>query len=117
MPFLSLFKKNDTKASAEIQWRLFFPISVLVTMFIALAVCKINPRTSRFQKIIPAVIIFIIYFNLATLSRTWIEDKSIPVWIGIWWVHILFLATAFLYILKMNGSFLKQQKKVDLCYD
>jgi lipopolysaccharide export system permease protein len=115
MPFLSLFKYNNTKASAEIQWRLFFPISVLVTMFIALAVCKINPRTSRFQKIIPAVIIFIIYFNLATLSRTWIEDKHIPIWIGIWWVHIVFLGTSFLYILKMNGSFLKQQEKVNVC--
>ena len=64
MSLSQLIKHNSPKASAEFQWRLFFPLAVIITVVIALALCKINPRTSRFQKIIPGVIMFILYFNL-----------------------------------------------------
>ena len=109
MPFTQLLKQTTPEASAELQWRFSFPLAVFVTMLIALAVCRINPR---YGKIIPAVLIFIVYFNLISVARGWVSNGEIPSWIGIWSVHILFAGLAFFFIRRMNGPIFKNDLKV-----
>ena len=103
MPITELMEKHTPEAAAEFQWRLAFPLAVFVATLIAVAVCYIRPRGSRYSKVMPAILIFIAYFNLISISRTWLGNGSIPSWIGIWWVHILFAAGALAIILYRNG--------------
>ncbi|MDC0534497.1 LPS export ABC transporter permease LptF [Francisellaceae bacterium] len=103
MPLSELFAKDTPEAASEFQWRLAFPLAVLVSTLIAVAVCYIRPRASRYGKVLPAVLLFIVYFNLISVSRTWLANGTVPSWIGIWWVHIIFAVGALAMIRYRNG--------------
>ncbi len=103
VPTSELTNTDNPRYQAEFQWRLSFPIAILVSSLIALAMCKMRPRQSRYGKTIPALLVFIIYFNLLSLSKSWLNNGNIPDWIGLWWVHVVF-AGMMLFILKQyNG--------------
>ena len=89
-PTLSLLGDKRLEYQAELQWRLSFPISIFILTLIALAISRLKPRQGRYSKIIPALIIFIMYFNFLSLSKSWIASGVIPGFIGLWWVHIVF---------------------------
>ena len=114
IPTSKLIASNNRHYQAEFQWRLCFPLAILVLTLIALAMCKMHPRQSRYSKIIPAFVVFIVYFNLLSLSKSWLKNDYTPYWLGLWWVHIIF-ASVMLYILKQyNGQvFRAKNKKVN----
>lgn len=114
MPLKTLLTDNSSEAQAEFQWRLSFPIAFFITTMIAVALCKVNPRQGRYGRIIPAVIVFVAYFNLLSISKAWLDDGTIPNWLGLWWVHILFGVLALGAILKLNGPIFgyKENKKI-----
>jgi lipopolysaccharide export system permease protein len=89
-PSLTIMHSNKASEIAEFQWRLALPLSVMVLSLIAIALAKVQPRQGRFAKFLPAILIYIVYYNLMTLSRRWIVDNILPSYIGIWWVHIVF---------------------------
>lgn len=85
---------NKQKA-AEIQWRISVPIMVLVLALIAIPMSKINPRQDKYAKLLPAIIIYILYANLMFVGRDWIITGKVPVWLGFWWLHAGFAALGF----------------------
>lgn len=89
---------SDKKHLAELQWRIAMPIATIVLSMIALSLSYFSPRQNRYKRLIPAMLIFIIYVNLLMLSKRWIEDGSLSPWFGLWWVHILFLALGLYFI-------------------
>jgi lipopolysaccharide export system permease protein len=89
-----LFQQPQPEDWAELQWRFSAPISVLVLAALAVAICYVPPRHGRFSKLFPAILLFIIYFNLLSASRSWLQQGSLSPWIGLWWVHIVFLILA-----------------------
>jgi lipopolysaccharide export system permease protein len=89
-PTLAIMYSNLVTEIAEFQWRLSLPLSVMVLSLIAITLAKVQPRQGRFAKFLPAILIYIIYYNLMTLSRRWTADAILPTYIGIWWVHLVF---------------------------
>jgi lipopolysaccharide export system permease protein len=79
--------KNKQKA-AEIQWRLSVPLMVITLTLIAIPLSRVNPRQGKFAKLLPALIIYILYANTMFVARDWIIAGKIPTWIGLWWLHI-----------------------------
>jgi lipopolysaccharide export system permease protein len=77
--------------AAELQWRISIGISAVLLAILAVQLCSWQPKRSRFFILLPAVIIYIIYVNLLFMARHWVEQGSIPLWIGMWWVHVLLL--------------------------
>ena len=45
----------------------------------------------KYAKLLPAIIIFIVYANGVFVSREWMETGKTPFWIGMWWIHFPFL--------------------------
>lgn len=86
-----LWDYHSPKRAAELQWRLSLPFSVFLLALFAIPVSKVRPRQSRFAAFLPAVIIYICYIYLLFVARRWVEAGRIPVSIGMWWVHLLFL--------------------------
>lgn len=80
---------NHAKA-AELQWRFSIPLMVLILTLIGVPLSRVNPRSGKFAKLFPAVLIFIIYANFMFVSRNWVATGKIPTWLGMWWLHILF---------------------------
>lgn len=89
------------KAAAELEWRISVPLSVFILVLLGLPLSHINPRQSKFAKIIPAAIIYIVYANMLFMTREWVSNGHLSPWIGMWWVHLaaLFLA---LWLMKRN---------------
>jgi lipopolysaccharide export system permease protein len=78
--------KNKEKA-AEIQWRLSVPIMVITLTLIAVPLSRVNPRQGKYAKLLPALIIYILYANMMFVGRDWIINGVIPTWLGLWWLH------------------------------
>lgn len=78
---------KNPKHAAELQWRISISMSVLFLAMLAVQFCSLQPRRSRFVMLLPAVIIYIVYTNLLSMSRHWMEQGVLPVSVGMWWVH------------------------------
>lgn len=111
IPTSELINSGNSCYQAEFQWRLSFPLAILVSPLIALVMCKMPPRQSRYSKIIPALVVFIIYFNLLCLSKYWLHDGNIPNWFGLWWVHIAFAGIMLLILKRYNGYIFEAKTK------
>jgi lipopolysaccharide export system permease protein len=86
-----LWKSQDTDDQAELQWRLSFPISVWVLALLAIPLAQVRPRQGRFSNLLPALLIFILYYNSFTVVRRWVAAAVLPPYLGVWWVHGIFL--------------------------
>lgn len=79
---------NHAKA-AELQWRLSIPLMVLTLTLVAVPLSRVNARAGKFAKLLPAVIIYILYANFMFLARDALVSDKIPLWVGMWWLHLL----------------------------
>lgn len=107
----ALFRSASLEDAAEFQWRLSIPLSVLILALMAVSLSRVNPRHGRFAKFLPAIVLYIIYYNLFTLSKRWIISKVLPVGLGVWWVHAVFLMIGLLWLAKESGG-LKQPRSL-----
>lgn len=94
--------------AAELQWRISIPISALLLAFLAIPLCQIKPRQGRFSMLLPAILLYVIYMNLLFVGRNLIEQKLIPLGVGLWWVHLLALGGIGLFIMIRSGRWIKQ---------
>lgn len=88
----TLWLKGEDRLArmAELQWRFSIPLMVLVLTLIAVPLSRVDPRSGKFAKIFPAILIFIIYANFLFISRGWVATGKIPLWVGMWWLHLVF---------------------------
>ncbi len=100
-----LLHENSLQASSELEWRFSVPIVTWVLALLAVGLSYVRPRQGRFGNFLPAVLIFVIYFNLLIASRAWLQAGVISPWIGLWWVHLLFALCGALLILWRDGAF------------
>jgi len=78
----TLVDQDSLYDKAELQWRLSTPISTIVLVLIALMLVDYRPRTSRFSKLPLAIASYAIYYNIMTVSKTWVEQGVLSyVWI------------------------------------
>lgn len=85
----SLFPLNnpDRHKAAELQWRLSVPIMVLVLTLVAIPLSRVKGRSGKYTRLLPAIILYIIYANFMFVSRDWIIEGTVPIWVGMGWLH------------------------------
>lgn len=79
----------DPIKAGEIQWRLSIPLMALTLGLLAVPLSKVNPRRGKFAKMLPAIIVYVIYANMMFIGRDWMVAKVVPVWFGLWWIHVV----------------------------
>lgn len=99
MSFIALWHIQTLEASTELAWRLSMPIMVFILTLLAIAVCYLRPKESRFAKVIPAFLLYVTYFLGLVLAKNWLSQGLTPAWLGLWWVHGVFLSTALIWIM------------------
>lgn len=92
------FNNADSAKAAELQWRFAVPIMVFTLTLIAVPLSRINPRSGKYAKLLPAIIIYILYANLLFIARNAMVVGKTPQWIGLWWVHLIVVAFGLLLI-------------------
>lgn len=102
LPTLGLSHSSLSKReiTAEFQWRIASPLSVFILALLAIPLSAVNPRQGKFAKLVPAMLIYILYANMMFVARDWIEAGSLPGWLGLWWLHLMVFILAFYLNLK-----------------
>jgi lipopolysaccharide export system permease protein len=96
--FKTLINESDNKkVMAEIQWRISLVLSLLILSLLAIPLSNSSPRKGRFSKIFPAIIVYFVYSNLLNVAQSLVKKGDLSPIIGMWWVHIIFLAL-FVYL-------------------
>jgi lipopolysaccharide export system permease protein len=98
-----LLESSDPRVNAEFHWRLAIPVSGLVLLLLAVPLSYTSPRQGRFGKLALGILIYVVYANLLTLAKTWLERDEVPGWVGLWWVHALMVAFALLLLARRYG--------------
>ena len=89
----------------ELLWRIGVPLSALVLALLAIPLSFVNPRAGRANNLIFAILTFMIYSNLISLSQAWVARGKLPFEIGVWGVHVLMLALLLLLFWKRLSLF------------
>ena len=87
MAVTALLRSNDIFDVAELHWRLGVPISTVLLGFLAVPLSRSRPREGRYGRLAIGLLVFIIYFNMLSAARSWLEQGSVPAELGLWWVH------------------------------
>jgi lipopolysaccharide export system permease protein len=99
----TLVGSADPLNVAELQWRIASPLAVFVLTLLALPLSRSAPRQGRYGGLAAGVLIYIIYVDLLAAAKIWVEREQIPGYIGLWWVHILFIGVGGLLLARQFG--------------
>ncbi len=94
LPMSELLQSDKLDHRAAVHWRFSTALLVLVVSLLAISMSKTNPRQGRFVKLFPAILLYIIYLVLLNAAREALENGDIPIALGMWPVHVLFLLMA-----------------------
>ncbi|HEY1991229.1 MAG TPA: LptF/LptG family permease, partial [Gammaproteobacteria bacterium] len=103
-PTAQLLKLGDLEAISTLQWRLSVPISVVLLTLLAVPLAKTSPRQGRYGKLLIAILVYLIFYNVVILARVWLQKGISPVGLGMWWVDVLFLVGVLLLLLQQYGA-------------
>jgi len=102
-PFTDLIGSDDPVNIAELQWRISVPLAVLVLTVLAVPLSRSAPRQGRYGGLAAGVLIYIIYVDLLAAAKVWVEREQIPAFLGLWWVHAMFLILGLLLLARQFG--------------
>ncbi|WP_250459969.1 LPS export ABC transporter permease LptF [Microbulbifer litoralis] len=88
---LELMRSDVREERANLHWRFSLPVLVLVVAVLAVPLSRTNPRQGRYVKMIPAVLLYIVYLYSLMWVRGAVEDGKLQNPAAIWLVHPPFL--------------------------
>ena len=88
----ALMASDNPEHRAMLHWRFTLPLIVPIVTLLAVRLSRVNPRQGRFFHLLPAMLVYITYLGLLIVARDALESGKVPEWIGLLWVHAIFLA-------------------------
>lgn len=106
-----LFESDDLESQVALQWRLSMPILVLIVAILAVPLSRTNPRQGRYLKMLPAIIIYMLYLGGLIGIRGLMDSGRWPLMPGLWIVHLVYLVLALLMVNWHNISLWRQSRQ------
>lgn len=100
VPTQNLWQDPSPASQAELQWRLAIPMSMPLLTLIAVPLSRINPRQGKFARMAPAILIYMGYFLVLMATKRALEDGSLPLGLGLWWIQAGLLLLGLSLLLK-----------------
>ena len=91
IPTAELMRSDNAELRALLHWRFSLPLIVPIVTLLAVPLSRVNPRQGRFFHLLPAMLIYISYLGLLIVARNSLANERVPEWLGLIWVHVLFL--------------------------
>lgn len=91
LPTTQLWGSKDPNFIAEWHMRLNSPIQILIITLWAPLIARTRPREGRYGRIVAAVLIYAVNFNLIGVGESWLSKGALSSTIGLWWVHGVFI--------------------------
>jgi lipopolysaccharide export system permease protein len=73
-PTARLAATPSHEALAELQWRISMPISALLLALLGVPLSRTSHRQGKYDRVVLAIAIYAIYYNLVVVARTWVEQ-------------------------------------------
>ncbi|EKO3659638.1 LPS export ABC transporter permease LptF [Vibrio metschnikovii] len=116
-PTLALIRNPDSRAQAELQWRISLVLCIPLLTMLVVPLSAVNPRQGRFAKMGPAILIYLTYFLTISAMKSALEDGTIPIEIGMWPINAALLFAAIIantldsvWVRKMKDKFRPKRK-------
>ncbi|MGY8871150.1 MAG: LPS export ABC transporter permease LptF [Pseudomonadales bacterium] len=93
MTLTELLGHSEPRFKAELHWRLSMPLLALIITLIAVPMSKTNPRQGRYAKLIPSILLYMLYLTLLTSAKGMIDDGDASVGL-LWMIHAGFFLLA-----------------------
>lgn len=110
MPTMELLRDRTLWNIAELEWRLGLPISAAIIALLAIPMSYVNPRAGRSLNLILAIVIYMSYSNMISVTNAWLGQGKLAPGIGLLGVHTLMLGvTGLLFYRRMTLSPLRRR--------
>lgn len=106
----ALLGSAELPQQAELQWRLSTLILIPVITLIAVPMSRVNPRQGRYSKLFPAAMLYVVYFVSLEFCRDRIAEGELSPAIGLWWIHVVFIAVGLIALNAGSGSGLPRMR-------
>ena len=85
--------ENPTRTNlAELLWRMGIPLSALVLALLAVPLSFVNPRAGRSVNLLFALLTYMLYSNLLSISQARVAQGKLAFATGWWLVHAVMIA-------------------------
>lgn len=96
MDMTTLWRSDSHDARAEFHWRLTLIVSVLIMALMVGPLSVVNPRQGRVLSMLPAMLLYLIFFLLQSSLRSNASKGKLDPMIWIWMTNLLYLGIAVL---------------------
>ena len=106
IPTKTLLDEPHQGNLAEVLWRIGLPLAALNLALLAIPLSFVNPRASRSANLVFALLTYMVYSNLISVSQAWVSQGKLSFHVGWWAVHaaMLLLSLALFYRRMRVGS-------------
>ncbi|MGR9114835.1 MAG: LPS export ABC transporter permease LptF [Gammaproteobacteria bacterium] len=103
VPTHALWESKTIKDIAELQRRFSVPAGVLFLSLLAVPLAQTSPRAGIYGNLLTAFLIYFSYGNLVRVNHSWVVKEQIPVWLGSFWLYLVLLLVAGIFLIKFYG--------------
>ena len=82
-----LWRSRTTWDISELEWRIGLPISAALLALLAIPLGYVNPRAGRSLNLILAIVLYMLYSNMISVTNTWVGQGKLSPGIGLWGIH------------------------------
>ncbi len=86
-----LLSSDNLRHKAELQWRISQVLMMIILAMLAVPLSKSTPRQGRYGKMAIAILLYVVYSNLLLVALNWMKKGKVEPYIGLWWVHLIFM--------------------------
>ena len=102
-PLWELLRDRQPANLAELLWRLGLTLAALNLAVLAIPLAFVNPRAGRTNNLVFALLTYMIYSNLLSVSQAWVAQGKLRFEIGVWAVHVgMFVLLIVLFYRRQN---------------
>ena len=84
--------ENPTRSNlGELLWRVGMPVSALILALLAIPLSFVNPRAGRSVNLLFALLTYVVYSNLLSISQAWVAQGKLAFSTACWLVHAAML--------------------------
>ena len=103
LPTWHLLQNRTTWNIAELEWRLGLPISALILALLAIPLSFVNPRAGRSLNLIMALVIYMLYNNMISVTNTWVGQEKVSPAVGLVGIHaVMFVLMILLFYRRLT---------------
>jgi lipopolysaccharide export system permease protein len=89
---IDLLRNPTTLNVAELEWRIGLPLSAVILSLLAIPLSYVNPRAGRSINLIMAMVIYMLYNNMISVTNSWVGRGKLSAAAGLWGIHLLMFA-------------------------